>query len=75
MIRSVEKEGCEAVAVVCTNMRGAPLARTMEATLGIPVYDSIATAVWKSLLLAGADPGRVIGWGGLFQDARLSAQA
>lgn len=74
MIRAVEKEGCEAVAIVCTNMRGAPLAHTLESKLGIPVYDSIATAVWKSLLLAGADPRRIKGWGGVFQDARLSAQ-
>ncbi|KQW18176.1 Asp/Glu/hydantoin racemase [Afipia sp. Root123D2] len=74
MIGSVEKAGCEAVAIVCTNMRGAPLAQLLEAKLGIPVYDSIATAVWKSLVLASADPRRVKGWGSLFQDARLSAQ-
>jgi maleate isomerase len=74
MIRSVEREGCEAVAIVCTNMRGAPLAQALEAKLGIPIYDSIATAVWKSLLLIGADPRQINGWGGLFQDARLSLQ-
>ena len=74
MIYSVEKEGCEAVAIVCTNLRGAPLAQALEAKLGVPVYDSIATAVWKSLVLAGADPRQVKGWGGLFQDARLSVQ-
>ena len=75
MIRSVEKEGCEAVAIVCTNMRSAPLAQALEAELGIPIYDSITTAVWKSLLLAGVDPRQINGWGGLFQDARLSVQA
>lgn len=75
MVRSVANEGCDAVAVVCTNMRAAALAPTLEAALGIPVYDSIATAVWKSLGLTGADPSRVKGWGSLFQDARLSAQA
>jgi maleate isomerase len=75
MVRSVANEGCDAVAVVCTNMRAAALAPTLEAALGIPVYDSIATAVWKSLRLTGADASRVKGWGGLFQDARLSAQA
>src|ERR1700730_3791885 len=74
MIRSVEGEGCEAVAVVCTNMRGAPLAPALEATLGIPIYDSIATAVGKSLLLTGAAPRQINGWGSLFQDARLSVQ-
>jgi maleate isomerase len=74
MICSVKEEGCEAVAVVCTNMRGASVVQPLEEKLGIPVYDSIATAVWKSLLLAGVDCRRVKGWGGLFQDARLSAQ-
>jgi maleate isomerase len=74
MIRSVEKEGCEAVAIVCTNMRGAPLAQALEAKLGLPIYDSIATAVWKSLLLTGTDPRQINGWGGLFQDGRLSMQ-
>jgi maleate isomerase len=74
LIRSVEKEGCEAVAIVCTNMRGASLAQALEAELGIPIYDSIATAVWKSLLLAGADARQINGWGGLFQDSRLSVQ-
>jgi maleate isomerase len=72
MIRSVAAQGCDAVAVVCTNMRAAPVVRSLEVELGIPVYDSIATTVWKSLIVAGADVRRVDGWGRLFQDARLS---
>ena len=39
LVREVAREGCEAVAVVCTNMRGARLAEALEAELGIPVYD------------------------------------
>ncbi len=66
LVRAVAREGCEAVAVVCTNMRGARLAGSLEEELGIPVYDSIATTVWKSLQLAGVDPSRVQGWGSLF---------
>ena len=72
MIRSVAAQGCDAVAVVCTNMRAAPVVKSLEVELGIPVYDSIATTVWKSLIVAGADVRRVDGWGRLFQDARLS---
>jgi maleate isomerase len=72
MIRAVKADGSDAVAVVCTNMRAAPLAAALEAELGIPVYDSIAVTVWKSLLLAGADPRRVNAWGNLFQDERLA---
>jgi maleate isomerase len=74
MIRDVAHEGCDAVAVVCTNMRAAPLVAALEKELGIPIYDSIAAAVWNSLLLAGADPRRVTTWGHLFQDGRLSGQ-
>jgi maleate isomerase len=73
MIRAVTSEGCDAVAVVCTNMRAASLVPALEAELGIPIYDSIAVTVWKSLLLAGVDPGRIKTWGRLFRDQRLSS--
>ena len=73
MIRAVAKDGCDAVAIVCTNMRGASLVPALEAELGIPIYDSISVTVWKSLLLASADPARVTGWGRLFGDKRLSS--
>ena len=66
MIREVAHRGCEAIAVVCTNMRGAGNVEALEAELGMPVYDSIATTLWKSLLTAGADPSRIKGWGSLF---------
>jgi maleate isomerase len=72
MIGAVKADGCDAVAVVCTNMRAAPLVAALEAELGITIYDSIAVTVWKSLLLAGADPRRVNAWGRLFQDERLA---
>ena len=74
MIRAVRSDGCEAVAVVCTNMRAASLVPALEAELGIPIYDSIAVTVWKSLVLAGADPARINGWGRLFGDERLSSR-
>lgn len=55
------------IAVYCTNLRGAPLAEAMEAECGIPIYDTIATVVWKALLLAGRDPAAVTGWGRIFR--------
>lgn len=58
----------QAIAFLCTNLRAAPLAEALERELGIPVYDSIATVLWKSLKLAGVDPRRVTGWGRLFHD-------
>ena len=70
MIGAVAREGCDAVAIVCTNLRGASVAAALERELGIPVYDSIATTVWKSLGLAGVDPTRITRWGSLFRDLR-----
>ncbi len=56
----------EAVAIYCTNLRGAPMAAALEAEFGVPVYDTIATVVWKSLRLAGVDTRRLARWGSLF---------
>ncbi len=66
MVREVARAKPDAISILCTNLRGAPLAAALERETGIPVYDSIATVVWKSLLLAGCDPRRITGWGGLF---------
>lgn len=66
MVRAVSRQGCDAVAIVCTNMRAAQAVATLERQLGIPVYDSIATTVWKSLALAGVEITRLQGWGSLF---------
>jgi maleate isomerase len=68
MAREVAAGKPQAITIFCTNLRGAPLAEELERELGIPVYDSIAAVVWKSLKLAGADPRRVTGWGRLFRD-------
>ena len=56
----------DAIAVVCTNMRAAPLVTAFEAEWDIPVFDTVATTLWKCLAIAGVDPARVRGWGRLF---------
>jgi maleate isomerase len=66
MVREVAAAGCDAVAVVCTNMRAAGLVKSLEAELDVAVYDSIAATLWMSLRLAGVAPERVRGWGSLF---------
>ena len=66
MVHAVAKAKPDAIAIFCTNLRGAPLVEELEAQTGIPVYDSIATVVWKALRLAGADATRVRGWSRLF---------
>lgn len=68
MVREVARAKPQAITIFCTNLRGAPLAEELERELCIPVYDTIATVLWKSLKLAGADPRRITGWGGLFRD-------
>lgn len=66
MCRAVAAEKPDAIAVYCTNFRGAGVAETIEAETGIPVLDSVSTALWKSMRVAGADPSRIQGWGRLF---------
>jgi maleate isomerase len=70
MAREVATARPQAISIFCTNLRGAPLVEELEDELGIPVYDTIATVVWKSLRLAGTDPRRVTGWGRLFREVR-----
>ncbi len=69
MIREVAAAKPDAIAVFCTNLRGASVVGAMERETGIPVYDTVATGVWKAMRLAGADPARVRGWGRLFKQA------
>jgi len=69
MVRAVAGSGAEAVSIFCTNLRGARLAERLEAETGMAVVDSVSVTVWKSLLLAGADPSRIEGWGRLFRCA------
>jgi len=68
MVREVAKEKPQAITIFCTNLRGAPLVEELEREVGIPIYDTISTVVWKSLRQAGSDPSRIRGWGSLFRD-------
>jgi maleate isomerase len=68
MAREVAAAKPDAITVLCTGVQGAPYAEALERELGVPIYDSIATVVWKSLKLAGLDPKRITGWGRLFRE-------
>ena len=70
MIREVAKDKPEAIIVLCTNFRGAPLVEEIEKEIGIPIYDSVSATVWKALSMTGHDPSKVTGWGRLFQELR-----
>jgi len=69
MIHEVANLGCDAVAVVCTNMCAAPMVAKLEERYQIPIYDSVAVTVWASLKAAGVSPARIRGWGTLFSDS------
>jgi len=49
MIREVVGAGCDAVVILCTNMRGAAVAAQLEHELRVPIYDSVAVTLWKCL--------------------------
>jgi maleate isomerase len=67
MTRDVAKDKPDAIAIICTNLKAAPSVARLERETGIPIYDTIATVVWKCLKLAGVDTRRVTNWGSLFQ--------
>ena len=72
MAREVAKADPQCLTTFCTNLRAAQLAPALEAELGIPVYDTVSTAVWKALRLCGVDTRRVLGWGSLFGEVTAS---
>jgi len=62
----VAKAQPEAIAILCTNFRGAPIAARIEAETGIPVLDSVSVTAAHCLALAGHDPAGITGWGKVF---------
>jgi len=66
MVREVAAASPQCISTFCTNLRAAHLVPALEAELGIPIYDTVSTAVWKALRLCGVDTRRVVGWGSLF---------
>ena len=58
----------DAITIFCTNLKGAAIVPALEAELGLPIYDTVATALWASLRTAGVNPASIKGWGRLFQD-------
>jgi maleate isomerase len=70
LVREVAASKPQAITIFCTNLRGAPLVEALERETGIPIYDTVATAMWGSLRLARIDPARVKGWGRLFREVR-----
>lgn len=68
MVYQVAQAQPQAITTFCTNLCAAPLVAELEKDIGIPIFDTVAVAVWKSLHLAGVDTSLVKGWGSLFAD-------
>ena len=68
MVTEVAAARPDAITTFCTNLRAAQLVPQLEMETGIPIYDTVATVVWKQLRMAGVDARAVKGWGSLFQE-------
>ncbi|PSR18837.1 Asp/Glu/hydantoin racemase [filamentous cyanobacterium CCP3] len=66
MVYQLARAQPQAITTFCTNLRAAPLVAELENDIGIPIFDTVTVAVWKSLRLAGVDTTLVKGWGSLF---------
>jgi len=67
LVREVAAQRPEAITTLCTNLRAAQLVPELERELGIPIYDSVSTVVWKALRTIGVDAADVKGWGRMFE--------
>jgi maleate isomerase len=68
MVHEVAKAEPDAISIFCTNLNAAHLVAELEREIGIPIYDTISTVVWKALQMAGYDTRKVQGWGRLFEE-------
>ena len=55
-----------AMTTFCTNLKAAALVHDLEAELKVPIFDTVATGIWKALSVIDAHPERITGWGSLF---------
>jgi maleate isomerase len=70
MVRQVAATAPDAILTWCTNFPAAYSVDELEQEIGIPIFDSVALAVWDALRMLGATDGRGRHWGRLF-DQRL----
>ena len=63
-------ENAQAIAVVCTNLRAAPLVDEFEAATGTVVFDSVVATIWNCLELARR-PAAIDGFGDLARNGAL----
>ncbi|OBZ09730.1 hypothetical protein A8L34_20860 [Bacillus sp. FJAT-27264] len=59
--------GTDAIILSGTNMRAAHLATPLEEEYGVPVLDTAAVTLWKTLRLIGANNAGISGWGRILE--------
>jgi maleate isomerase len=69
LLREAAEARPQALTVMCSNLAAAQLAGDLEHALDIPIYDSVATVVWKALKTIGADTRPLASWGRMFAEA------
>ena len=75
MCREVARAKPDAIAIVCTNMRGPIIAPQLEAELGIPVLDSVAFTLWGCLVETGVNMQPLAGFGRMFTSSQAATLA
>lgn len=59
--------GTDAIILSGTNMRAAHLAAPLEEKYGVPVFDTAAVTLWKTLRLIGIENAGISGWGRILE--------
>jgi maleate isomerase len=68
MADAVADNGCEAIVIVCTNVRGALVAAELEERLKIPVIDSVSVTMRATLDIAGYQFTDAPRWGRILRN-------
>lgn len=73
MLTRVALGSPDASLVLCTNMRGAPLAKRLEDATKTPVIDSLAATIWKCLDMLDLDTDALAPWGEIYRSPHKTA--
>lgn len=65
----------DAIAIVCTNMRGAVIGAEIERRIGVPVYDSVSTTLWGCLRALDLPTDPLARFGSMFATPPASEMA
>ncbi|MEM9355095.1 MAG: aspartate/glutamate racemase family protein [Pseudomonadota bacterium] len=68
LIRTAAQSKPDAIAVICTNFRGADLVDSIERETGVMVIDSVAVTLWGALRTCDVATNQIQNWGRLFRE-------